>query len=62
MQTVRKPFLPPWWFIRAASGDEHARLWSEMRRREPNLDGYAAMRSRETAVVVFEPRPQPQRA
>jgi hypothetical protein len=23
---------------------------------EPNLDAYAARRSRETAVVVFEPR------
>ena len=40
---------------RAAIGDERARLWSDMARMEPNLDGYAAMRSRETAVVVFEP-------
>ncbi len=43
---------------RAAVGEERARLWSEMQRREPNLDGYAARRSRETAVVVFEPRPR----
>ena len=39
---------------RAAIGDERARLWSDMARMEPDLDGYAAMRSRETAVVVFE--------
>ena len=43
---------------RAATGDERKRLWSEIHRREPNLDGYAARRSRETAVVVFEPRPR----
>ena len=42
---------------RAATGDERARLWAEMRRREPNLDGYAERRHRETAVVVFESRP-----
>jgi deazaflavin-dependent oxidoreductase (nitroreductase family) len=42
---------------RVATGDERARLWSEMEQREPNLDGYAARRSHETAVVVFEPRP-----
>jgi deazaflavin-dependent oxidoreductase (nitroreductase family) len=41
---------------RVAVGEERARLWSEMEQREPNLDGYAARRSRETAVVVFEPR------
>jgi len=41
---------------RAAEGEERARLWAEMARHEPNLDGYAARRSRETAVVVFEPR------
>ena len=41
---------------RAAVGDERERLWSAMRQVEPNLDGYAARRSRETAVVVFEPR------
>ena len=42
---------------RAASGEERERLWSAMRDKEPNLDAYAARRSRETAVVVFEPRP-----
>jgi F420H(2)-dependent quinone reductase len=41
---------------RAATGDERARLWSEIEARNPNLDGYASRRSRETAVVVFEPR------
>jgi len=41
---------------RMATGDERGRLWSEMEHREPNLDGYAARRSHETAVVVFEPR------
>jgi len=41
---------------RAATGEERDRLWAEMRRREPNLDAYAARRHGETAVVVFEPR------
>jgi F420H(2)-dependent quinone reductase len=41
---------------RSATGEERARLWAEMASHEPNLDGYAARRSRETAVVVFEPR------
>jgi deazaflavin-dependent oxidoreductase (nitroreductase family) len=41
---------------RSATGEERARLWAEMARHEPNLEGYAARRSRETAVVVFEPR------
>jgi len=41
---------------RVATGDERGRLWSEMEQREPNLDGYAARRSHQTAVVVFEPR------
>src|SRR6187397_3521194 len=41
---------------RAAEGEERARLWAEMARHEANLDGYAARRHKETAVVVFEPR------
>jgi deazaflavin-dependent oxidoreductase (nitroreductase family) len=41
---------------RAATGDERARLWSEIEARNAKLDGYASRRSRETAVVVFEPR------
>ena len=41
---------------RPAAGEERDRLWAEMARLTPNLDGYAMRRSRETAVVVFEPR------
>jgi deazaflavin-dependent oxidoreductase (nitroreductase family) len=41
---------------RAATGDERTRLWSQIAQIDPNLDGYAARRSRETAVVVFAPR------
>lgn len=41
---------------RAASGEERDRLWATWRAINKNLDGYAARRSRETAVVVFEPR------
>src|SRR4051812_36639768 len=41
---------------RAAADDERTRLWDQMRSLEPNLDEYAARRSGETAVVVFEPR------
>ncbi|WP_239090533.1 nitroreductase/quinone reductase family protein [Asanoa iriomotensis] len=40
---------------RAASGDERVRLWELWSTVDKNLDGYAALRSRETAVVVFEP-------
>ena len=43
---------------RQAVGDERARLWSEIEQRNADLEGYAARRSRETAVVVFEPRPR----
>ena len=42
---------------REAKGEERARLWAAMREHEPNLDAYAARRSKETALVVFEPRP-----
>jgi deazaflavin-dependent oxidoreductase (nitroreductase family) len=42
--------------VRAATGDERSRLWSYMAQIEPDLDRFAALRSRETAVVVFEPR------
>lgn len=41
---------------RAARGDERARLWARWAEIDSNLDGYAALRSSETAVVVFEPR------
>jgi deazaflavin-dependent oxidoreductase (nitroreductase family) len=40
---------------RAAEGDERARLWDLWRDLDEDLDAYAALRSRETAVVVLEP-------
>jgi hypothetical protein len=40
---------------RAAVGDERTRLWDQWRVIDNNLDGYAALRSTETAVVVLEP-------
>ncbi|NJP34291.1 nitroreductase/quinone reductase family protein [Micromonospora thermarum] len=42
---------------RAATGDERSRLWARWGEIDTNLDGYAALRSSETAVVVLEPRP-----
>jgi F420H(2)-dependent quinone reductase len=41
---------------RAAVGDERARLWARWRDFGDDVDGYATRRSRETAVVVLEPR------
>jgi deazaflavin-dependent oxidoreductase (nitroreductase family) len=41
---------------RAAGGEERSRLWDRWREIDSNLDAYAALRSRETAVVVLEPR------
>lgn len=41
---------------RAASGDERARLWAKWREMGDDVDAYARLRSRETAVVVLEPR------
>jgi len=41
---------------RAATRAERDRLWAAMRAAEPNLDAYAARRTRETTVVIFEPR------
>ena len=58
--TVELPDGPRDVTARVATGDERSRLWSEIAQRSPNLDGYAARRSRETAVVVFEPRSTPQ--
>ncbi|HVD24144.1 MAG TPA: nitroreductase/quinone reductase family protein [Lapillicoccus sp.] len=40
---------------RAATGDERSRLWARWRQIDPRLDGYAALRSSETAVVILEP-------
>jgi hypothetical protein len=44
---------------RAAIGQERSHLWSMWQQIDENLDGYAALRSRETAVVVLEPRAGP---
>ncbi len=41
---------------RAAVGEERDRLWQHWRELDKNLDGYAARRPHETAVVVLEPR------
>ena len=41
---------------RAAEGEERERLWARWSEIDDNLDGYAARRSGETAVVVLEPR------
>jgi deazaflavin-dependent oxidoreductase (nitroreductase family) len=42
---------------RRAVGEERERLWQRWRELDKNLDGYAARRPHETAVVVLEPRP-----
>ncbi|HET6792304.1 MAG TPA: nitroreductase/quinone reductase family protein [Actinomycetota bacterium] len=42
---------------RAAVGPERDRLWQRWRETDDNLDGYAARRGHETAVVILEPRP-----
>ena len=44
---------------RAAHGEERERLWQRWRELDRNLDAYAARRSMETAVVIFEPRRDP---
>jgi deazaflavin-dependent oxidoreductase (nitroreductase family) len=46
---------------RAAVGEERERLWDRWRTVNDDLDAYAALRPRETAVVVLEPRPEPGR-
>lgn len=40
---------------RAAEGEERERLWARWAELDEGLDDYAALRSRPTAVVVFEP-------
>jgi deazaflavin-dependent oxidoreductase (nitroreductase family) len=40
---------------RAAAGEERERLWQRWRDLDKNLDGFAARRPGETAVVVLEP-------
>ena len=47
---------------RAADPDERPRLWARWAVYDKDLDEYAAMRSRETAVVILEPRHVPQHA
>jgi len=41
---------------RAATGDERARLWARWEHYDKDLEGYAGRRSRQTQVVVLEPR------
>ena len=41
---------------RAATGEERQRLWARWAHYDQGLDEYAALRSRETAVVIFEPQ------
>jgi F420H(2)-dependent quinone reductase len=45
----------------AAAGAERSRLWAKWREIDPALDGYAALRSSETALVILEPRADPVR-
>ena len=44
---------------RPAVGAERERLWQRWRELDKNLDGYAARRPQETAVVVLEPTRRP---
>lgn len=46
---------------RAAEGAERDRLWATWRAMDDQLDGYAALRPGETAVVVLSPRDDDQR-
>ena len=46
---------------RAAEGEERSRLWDRWREIDADLDGFAALRSSETAVVILEPRPDSNR-
>ena len=41
---------------RAAVGTERSCLWARWREMDADLDGYAALRSSQTAVVILEPR------
>jgi deazaflavin-dependent oxidoreductase (nitroreductase family) len=43
---------------RAADKDERPRLWAIQATYDKDLDAYAALRSRETAVVILSPRPE----
>lgn len=46
---------------RAAEGEERSRLWDRWRELNADLDAEAALRSVETAVVILEPWPDPNR-
>jgi deazaflavin-dependent oxidoreductase (nitroreductase family) len=46
---------------RAASGNERARLWARWLEFGDDLDAYATRRSKQTAVVILEPRSEPGR-
>ena len=43
---------------RAADKDERPRLWAMLATYDKDLDAFAALRSRETAVVILSPRPE----
>jgi deazaflavin-dependent oxidoreductase (nitroreductase family) len=44
---------------RAAGPEERSRLWARWKEYDgPELDGYAAYRSHQTAVVILSPRPE----
>jgi deazaflavin-dependent oxidoreductase (nitroreductase family) len=45
-------------YAHAANKDERPRLWARWADYDKGLDGYAARRSRETAVVILSPRPE----
>jgi deazaflavin-dependent oxidoreductase (nitroreductase family) len=42
--------------VRAAQGEERERLWARWEVYDKGLDSMAARRSRQTQVVIFEPR------
>ena len=44
---------------RAADKDERPRLWARWAVYDKDLDAFAGRRSRETAVVILSPRPEP---
>ena len=54
--TVDLPDGPRTVHARVAEGDERARLWARWAVYDKDLDAFAARRSRETQVVVMEPR------
>ncbi len=43
---------------RAANQEERPRLWARWATYDKDLDAFAALRSRETAVVILSPRPE----